>query len=107
MSEEPRPLDPEVRYHVCRAAVLKDHADAVAELQARAVRAWDEVLGREVRFTLMDGFSPRAAEQAARNNLALRRAEFDEEVAAELWRLRSEVLRKLRRLEEDLEDGVV
>lgn len=103
MPDEPHPLDPEIRYHVGRAAALREHADAVADLRSRARHAWEEVLlGREM-LLLMDGLSPRAAFQAAENNLASRRAEFNEEVAGELEWLRADLLRKLRRPAEDLE----
>jgi len=45
------------------------------------------MLGREVQLLVFDGFSPRLAEVAGTNNLAVRRKELEEEVITELARL--------------------
>lgn len=62
------------------------------------------MLAREVRVLAMDGFSPRLAEVAARNNLAMQFAELNAEVGAELGRLQDEFHRKVARLVEELQD---
>src|SRR5262245_8684535 len=92
-------------FHRRRVQLLKGHAEAVLEVRARARQAWLEMLGREVELLVMDGFSPALAQVAGKNNLALRRQELDDELDAELDRLREELRGRLLRLAEDLEDG--
>jgi hypothetical protein len=105
VSNLPRTIGPEVAYHVLRAVALKEHTDAVLDLQDRARRAWEGVLGRETRLNAMDGMSPRLAHVAAQGNLALRRKELDAEVEAEVARLEGVHRARLARLLEGLEDG--
>jgi hypothetical protein len=102
---EPSPIGPEVAYVVKRTELLREHADAVLELRDRARRAWEEMLGRGVGIMALDGLAPRMAEQAARNNLAVRKGALDAELEEGLARLRGELSRRLARLLEDLEDG--
>jgi hypothetical protein len=54
-----------------------------------------ELIAHEVRVLAMDGFSPRLAEVAAKNNLAMRLADLDAELAAELSRLQDKFHRKV------------
>lgn len=114
MENEPTPIGPDIEKildgvlpeHIAQARVrlLAEHADAVLEIRDRHRRAWEEMVGREVRILAFDGMPPRAAEQAARNNLGVRKRELDAELAAEIARLQEQLSRRLRRLIEDAED---
>jgi isopropylmalate/homocitrate/citramalate synthase len=104
MSTEPTPIGPEIEFVLRRTVLLKDHADAVLEVRDCAARARLEMIAREVRIIVMDGLSPRLAEVAAKNNLAVRLHDLDDEVAAELERLQEQLRRRLRLLMEELED---
>jgi hypothetical protein len=87
-----------------RVRILKQHADEILELRDRAKRVLNELLAHEVRVMTMDGMPPRAAEQAARGNLAIRfrdlQAELEEMLAYHGERLRE----RLERLREDAEE---
>jgi hypothetical protein len=114
VEDEPAPIGPDIETildkvlpeHVAQARVrlLAQHADAVLEIRDRHRRAWEEMVGREVRLMVFDGIPPRAAEQAARNNLGVRSRELDDELSAELTRLQEQLSRRLRRLAEDAGD---
>jgi hypothetical protein len=65
-----------------------------------------EMIASEVRINAIDGMSPRLAEIAAKNNLAVRLRDLDDELLTELGRLQGELRRKLVRLLEDLEDSL-
>ena len=58
----------------------------------------------EVQIGVMDGMSPRLAEQAAANNLALRKQALDEEVITELARLQARLQAAQARLAQDEAD---
>ena len=66
-------------------------------------RTWEEILCREVQLLVFDGFSPRLAQQAAANNLALRKLALDDEVITELVRLQTSLRTRLELLTEDAE----
>jgi hypothetical protein len=99
-------VGPAVDYVIRRTQLLRQHADDVLEVRGRHTQVRTEMIVREVRIMVLDGLSPRLAETAARNNLAVRLRELDEELVAELGRLQGELRRKLARLLEDLEDGI-
>lgn len=65
------------------------------------------MIGHEVHILVFDGFSPRLAEQAAKNNLGVRKQNLDAELSAEVLRLSDELRKRLSRLVEDLEDGLL
>ena len=102
---EPLPIGPEVQFVVRRSLLIHDHVAAAQEVRERAARVRVEMIAREVRVLAMDGFSPRLAEVAAKNNLAVRFAELNAEVHAELGRLQDEFHRRVGRLLEDPEDA--
>jgi len=87
-----------------RVRFLKDHADSVIEVRDRHKRAWREMVDQELRHLLFDGFSPRVAEQAGKNNLGVRKAELDAELEQELERLQEVLRRRLEQLAEDADD---
>lgn len=104
MPVEPSPIGPEIEFVIRRTVLLKEHADAVLEVRERAARVRLEMIAREVRIMVMDGLSPRLAEIAARNNLALRMRELDDELAAEQNKLQGQLRRRLDLLLEELQD---
>ncbi len=114
MSDEPKPLDGDVDEVLRRVLpeqvsrerirLLSEHADAVLDVRTRHRGAWLEMLGREVQLLVMDGFSPRLAQVAAKNNLGLRKRELDEELIVELCRLKDDLRKKVGRVIEDWED---
>jgi hypothetical protein len=104
MSNEPTPIGPEIAFVIKRTALLKAHADAVLEVRDRAARVRCEMIAHEVRIMAMDGLSPRLAEVAARNNLAVRLRDLDNELVSELSRLQEQLRRRLSLLLEELED---
>lgn len=63
-----------------KAGCLKRYVDEVSDLRDRARRVWDEMLGHEVRVMVMGGLPPMVAARAARNNLAVRKADLDREL---------------------------
>ena len=77
------------------------------EVLDRAARVRLEMIAREVRVNAMDGFSPRLAEVAAKNNLAMRLRNLDDEVLTELARLQGELRRRLEKLQEELEGAAI
>ena len=85
---------------------MHEHVVAAQEVRERdaRVRVRVEMIAREVRVRAMDGFSPRLAEVAAKNNLAVRLTELDEEHSAKLGRRHGECHRKIGRLLEELQD---
>jgi hypothetical protein len=105
MPEDPRPIAPQGRYVVNRKLALTAHADAVSEVRDRHRRCKLEMIAHEVRIMAFDVFSPRLAEVAAKNNLAVRLKDLDAEPEAELKRLQVELQRKLQRPLENLEDS--
>lgn len=104
MADEPTPIGPEIKFVLRRTALVKAHADAVLEVRDRAARVRCEMIAHEVRLMVMDGLAPRLAEIAAKNNLALRLRDLDEELVTELGRLQGELRRRLKRLLEELKD---
>jgi hypothetical protein len=104
MSNEPTPIGPEIAFVLRRTALLKEHADAVLDVRDRAARVRLEMIAHEVRIMVMDGLSPRLAEIAATNNLAVRLRDLDNELLAELGRLQGHLRRRLALLLEELED---
>ena len=98
-----RVLPPEIAAK--RIQFLKEHADEVLALKQLAKDAWDGMLAREMRVMLFDGMSPRLAEQAAKNNLGVRKAELDAELEEALQRESDRLTRRVQRLLEDLEDA--
>src|SRR3954447_6040222 len=103
MRDEPAPIGPEIAFVLRRTALLKGHADAVLEVRDRAAQVRREMIAHEVRIMVMDGLSPRLAEIAAKNNLAVRLHELDDELIAELGRLQGQLRRRLTLLLEELE----
>ncbi|HKI38285.1 MAG TPA: hypothetical protein VKA46_40930 [Gemmataceae bacterium] len=89
-----------------RIRILREHANAVLEVRERAKRAFEELLAREVELLVFDGFSPRLAEQAARNNLALRTKAIEAELHDMLALYQDALRRRMQRLAEDVEDGL-
>jgi hypothetical protein len=87
-----------------RAALLQRHADRVLDLRHRAAQPWEEMLAREVQLLVLDGLSPRLADQAARTNLALRKRDLDAELEEALGREREALRQALQRLDEERED---
>ena len=85
--------------------MLHEHVAAAQEVRERAARVRVEMIAREVRVLAIDGFSPRLAEVAAKHNLALRFADLDVEVHAELGRLQDELYRRIARLLDSLENA--
>ena len=101
MNQESQPLGPSVELVVKRTLLLKEHVSAVLEIRERARRASEDMLGREMRFLVFDGFSRRRAEQAATNQLGLRRLELHLELEAALTRMEEDPRLKLLRLQEE------
>lgn len=99
---DPEPLGP-LRDHTAeRTRILKQHADAVLEVYDRHRKATKELMDPEVALMLAGGLSPKAAEQAAKNNLALKLFEVDMELE-QMLDFHGENLRlALERLEEGL-----
>jgi hypothetical protein len=104
MRDEPTPIGPEIAFVIRRTVLLKEHADAVHEVRDRAARVWLEVIAHEVRIMVLDGLSPRLAEIAAKNNLALRLRDLDDELLGELDRLQEQLRRRFTLVLEELED---
>jgi hypothetical protein len=77
---------------------LSEHADAVHYYTELHRKAWEELLGNEVRLMVFDGLSPRLAEVAAKNNLAVLKKELDAELEEALEQERQTLLRKLKTL---------
>ncbi len=112
--EEPREIGPDIetvlnrvlpeQIAAGRIRLLSEHADAVLALRDLHRAVWNEILGREVRIMMLDGLSPRLAEAAATNNLAVRRQELDAELEEALEREKETLVRRVRRLVEDAED---
>ena len=71
------------------------------EIRERHARCRKETIAREVQVIVFDGFSPRLAEQAATNQLGLRRRELHLELEAALTRMQEELRRKMLRLQEE------
>lgn len=94
------------QFVIRRALTQRQYLDDKQEVQERAARVRVKLIAREVRILAMDGFSPRLSEMVARNSLAVRFAELDEAVAAELGRLQEECHRKIGRLLENLEVAI-
>lgn len=100
----PSEIGPLIDFAVKKAGHLKRYMDEVSDLRERARRVWEEMLGHEVRVMVMDGMPPRNAEQAARNNLAIRKADLDKELEGAIERERDTFHRRIRRLLEELDD---
>jgi len=114
VTDTPDPLKAEIEQMVARPLpadvagwrmrLLAEHADSVAELLERARRVYREMLDHEVEVMRFDGMPPRLAEQAAGNNLGVRQAELDQELAEAIRREDERLRRRLRALIEDLEE---
>ena len=104
MNELPKPLGPSVELVVKRTAILKEHCDAVLDFRYRALRAREEMIAHEVRILVFDGFSPKLAEVAAKNNLGVRLLDLHLELEAALTRMQNELREKMQRLQEEAED---
>ena len=97
-----RVLPPEIAAK--RIQFLKEHADEVLALRDTAKRAWEMMLTHEMRVMLFDGMSPRVAEQAAKTNLGVRKAELAAELEAALQYHSDRLAKRMQRLMEELED---
>ena len=114
MSEEPLPLGPTIDQLLSRILpdeiaakriqFLKEHSDEVLALRETAQRAWETMLGQEMRVMLFDDMSPKLAEIAAKNNLGVRKAELDAELEAALQYHSDRLARRVKLLMEELED---
>ena len=104
MPDGPSEIGPLIDFAVKKAGCLKKYADGVSDLRDRARRVWEEMLGYEVRVMVFDGMHPRKAEQAARNNLGVRKADLGRELEEAIERERDTFHRRITRLLEDLED---
>ena len=115
MNDEPAPIQPVIDEllnrvlpeHIAtkRVLFLKEHADEVLSLRKTAKWAWEQMLTHEVQIMAFDGMSPRLAEQAATNNLGVRKAELDAELEAALQYHSDRLAKRMQRLMEELEDA--
>ena len=78
--------------------------DGARDIRARHLRCWQQMVGQEVRLLVIGGLSPKTAEQAAKNNLAVRKCEIDAELEAELQRLIGQLGRRLLNLLDEEDD---
>jgi hypothetical protein len=83
--------------------LLREHQRAVSEIRERARHVWEEMLGEEITMLLLWGLEERVADLAARNNLAVRKRELDDELLTELARLQGELTRRIHHLVEESE----
>jgi hypothetical protein len=112
--DEPTPIGPDIDQLLNgllpaslareRERLLRNHEMAVVEVRERAHRAWQEMLSREVTMVLLSGIAERVADLAAKNNLAVRKRELDDELHTELARLQEELTRRVRHLIEGKDD---
>jgi hypothetical protein len=94
------------QYLLAKTKIIKEAVDGEAEVRGQAAAAPEEMMGCGVRARVMEGFSPRLAEAAARNNLALRLRAPDEELVTTRARIQGVARQRLaRRLVELEEDG--